>query len=111
MGMITDRDICMAVATKHRVASEIAVWEAISGDLYVCHPDDYVRYALKTMKDQRVRRLPVVNEEGVLQGMLSINDLITHAEEPQGKKTPELSYEEVMSTLKAICAHRVPIGV
>src|SRR6266540_2066712 len=49
IGMITDRDICMAVATRPRLASDILVGEVTSGAIYVCHPTDEVQFALKTM--------------------------------------------------------------
>ncbi len=38
IGMVTDRDICMAAATKHRIASDSTVWETISGSLCTCSP-------------------------------------------------------------------------
>ena len=66
IGMITDRDICMAVATKHRLAAEILVSEVSSGAVYVCQSNDEVQFALKTMRKEQVRRLPVVNAEGIL---------------------------------------------
>jgi CBS domain-containing protein len=108
IGMITDRDICMAVATRPRLASDILVGEVTSGAIYVCHPTDEVQFALKTMQKERVRRLPVVNDTGILQGILSTNDIILHTEEGGGKGTPVLSYEDVLSMQKAICEHRHP---
>ena len=107
IGMITDRDICMSVATKGLVASAISVWETSAGKVYSCSPDDDVREALKTMAASRVRRLPVVDEEGMLLGLLSLNDLVLLAADTKGKKAPAISYEDVVNTLKAISAHRV----
>jgi CBS-domain-containing membrane protein len=106
IGMITDRDICMAVATRPRLASDILVGEVTSGAIYVCHPTDEVQLALMTMRKEKVRRLPVVNDKGMLQGILSTNDIILHTEEDGGKGAPVLSYGEVISTQKAICEHR-----
>ncbi len=111
IGIITDRDICMAVATKHKSAAEIAVWETISGKVYGCALYDDIKDALKTMEREQVRRLPVVNGDGLLQGILCMNDIVLHAEEAKGKKLPDLSYEDVMRTLKSICAHRVLVGI
>jgi CBS domain-containing protein len=51
-------------------------------------------------------RLPVVNDSGMLQGILCMNDIVLRAEEAEGKREPELSYEDAMSTFKAICEHR-----
>jgi CBS domain-containing protein len=81
VGMITDRDICMGAASKHRDPSTIAVAEIITGHVYACHPDTDVRAALKTMKEKRVRRLPVIDAEGDLQGILWMNDIVLRAKE------------------------------
>ena len=104
IGMITDRDICMAVATRPRLASDILVGEVTSGAIYVCHPTDEVQFALKTMRKEKVRRLPVVNDKGILQGILSTNDIILYTEEGGDKGI----HEDVLSTQKAICEHRYP---
>ena len=76
IGMITDRDICMAVATKGRIASHITVWETMTGKAHTCGEDDAAKTALGTMTAEKVRRLPVVDQEGMLRGFLSINDLV-----------------------------------
>jgi CBS domain-containing protein len=107
VGMITDRDICMGAATKQRDPSTIAVAEVISGNAYGCEPDDDVRQALKTMKEKRVRRLPVIDADGKLHGILSLNDAVLGAKE-NGAKKQDLSYGDVMQTFKAICAHPAP---
>lgn len=106
LGLITDRDIAVATATKGRPASDIRVTEVISGQVFSCHLHDDVKTALKTMRHEKVRRLPVVNDDGMLQGILSLNDIVLRAEEAKGKHVPELSYEDAMSTIKAICEHR-----
>jgi CBS domain-containing protein len=107
VGMITDRDICMGAATKQRDPSTIAVSEVISGKAYGCEPDDDVRQALETMKEKRVRRLPVIDAEGKLQGILSMNDAVLRAKE-NGTKKQELSYVDVIKAYKGLCAHPVP---
>ncbi len=106
VGMITDRDICMAAASQHRDPSTIAVAEVISGNAYTCQPDDDVREALKVMKEMRVRRLPVVDVEGNLQGILSMSDAVLKAGE-NGKKQA-VSYGDIVNTFKGICAHMKP---
>jgi CBS-domain-containing membrane protein len=106
LGMITDRDIAIAAATKGRPAGEISVREVISGTVYSCAPDDDIHAALKTMRQSKVRRLPVANAAGQLQGILCMNDIALRAEEVHGKHVPELSYDDAVSTLKAVCEHR-----
>ena len=105
IGMITDRDIAIAVATKGRLASEITVAEVISGHTHTAQPGEDVRSALKTMRQEQVRRLPVTNDDGTLQGILSLSDIVRHIGEPAGKQASGLSYEDVVSTYRAICEH------
>ena len=111
MGMITDRDICMAAATKNKPASDITVWETVSGKVYTCQPSDDVHTALDIMKREKVRRLPVVDEDGVLQGIVAMNDFVLLAADAKGAKAPAVSYEDVVRTMKAISMHRALVGV
>jgi CBS domain-containing protein len=103
IGVVTDRDICMSVITKNQLPSDIRVSETISGNLDACSPEDDIQTALKTMQNAKVRRLPVINRDGKLQGILSLNDVILRTVEAKGKG---LSNEDVINTLKAICEHR-----
>jgi CBS domain-containing protein len=104
VGMITDRDICMAAATKHRDPANIRVREAICGKVYACSPDTDIHEALKIMQQKQVRRLPIINaEDGRLAGILSMNDVALKA---QGGRQAELSAEDIESTMRGICAHR-----
>ena len=108
LGMITDRDICMACATKRKAPSDLTVFDAVSGKTHSCKTSDDVHTAMDVMKREQVRRLPVVDEEGVLQGVISINDFILLAGET---KAPAISLQDVARSLKAISAHRVLVGM
>ena len=99
-GMITDRDICVAMVTRGQTADRITVSDVTTGKAYTCSPDDDAVVALQTMKMQRVRRLPVVDAQGRLRGILSLNDVLTHA--------GAASSTEIMSTIASICEHRRP---
>jgi CBS domain-containing protein len=109
VGLITDRDICMAANMKARQLADIVVADVISGDIYACKPDEDIRSALKTMQEKKVRRLPVIAADGTLQGILSMNDVVLKADEPKEKKASELSYGDVVNTYKSICQHRSPM--
>ena len=103
VGMITDRDICMAAATKHQDPAAIRVEEVISGQVYACSPDTEIHEALKTMQQRQVRRLPVINaDDGRLAGILSLNDVALKTQ-PDGNA--DLKAQNVEDTLRAICAH------
>ena len=105
VGMITDRDICFGATTKNRLPSEVSVGEVITGKLFACAPEDDIHQALKTMRRERVRRLPVVGDGGRLEGIVSMNDVVLRAEEQADGKAPELSYADVVETYRGICAH------
>ncbi len=106
VGAITDRDICMAVATKGRRASDIRVSEVISGKAYTCAPSDPIGKALDIMRAKRVRRLPVVDAQGTLTGVLSLNDVVLHTRAQSGETGTEP--EELLQTYQAICEHLQP---
>jgi CBS domain-containing protein len=109
IGVITDRDIAIALGTRNKQAAEIPVRQVISGQLFAASPDDDIHCALKLMRKEKVHRLPVINTQGKLEGILSLNDVALHTMHPNGKATPALNYEDVVSTLKAVCEHRHPI--
>jgi CBS domain-containing protein len=101
VGVITDRDIAIAVGTRGRAPQDIRVDEVIHGPVFACAPDDDIHAALKTMRKDKVRRLPVLSGGGALKGILSLNDVVLHAQ----KGNNELDYDDVVSTFKAICEH------
>lgn len=100
IGIITDRDICIALATRPRVASEVRVGEVMSRPVHACTEVDDVAEALELMMRERVRRLPVLDGRDKLAGILSLNDVILHSE--RGKSKKHVSHRETMRTLKAI---------
>jgi len=73
-GIITDRDVCLAVAAEDRPARQILAGAAAARPVWTCGPDDEVATALSRMKTCHVRRLPVVNPDRALVGMLSWSD-------------------------------------
>jgi CBS domain-containing protein len=104
VGLITDRDICVALGTRNRLPSDMTVSEVASGKVIACKPDDDLRGALATMAQAKVRRLPVIEAGGKLQGILSIDDVVLRTETGILKKDSELSFEDVVNTLKIVYA-------
>jgi CBS domain-containing protein len=76
VGILTDRDICIALGTRNVRASELTVRDVAGTDPLICTANNDVRSALQIMQDTKTRRLPVVNEHGVLQGTVSIEDIV-----------------------------------
>jgi len=107
VGVVTDRDICIALGTRNRLPGDITVREVMSDRLFACSADDDVHIALQLMQEG-VRRLPVLEKNGVLVGVISMDDLLLRGEAPSIGKRPELSTEEVIGTYRAIDQHRLP---
>jgi len=74
IGTITDRDIDKVVA-RCVEPSKVPVWEAMQHKLFTCSPEDDVRCALKTIRAEKIRELPVVDRNGVLAGVLYVDDI------------------------------------
>ncbi len=108
IGVVTDRDICIALGTRSRLAGDVLVGEVMSSKLWYCAPDDEIHVALQTMKDGRVRRLPVVAKDGSLVGVISMDDILLRTEPMSLGKEPELSSDEVVRTYRAIMQRQVP---
>lgn len=101
VGVITDRDICLAGGTKHRPLGRVSVKETMSQPVFSCSPDENVTVVLATMAKHRVRRLPVLNKSGHLEGVLSMDDIVS-APSRRGGPTAD----EIVAALKGIYAPR-----
>src|SRR5574342_592040 len=84
VGIITDRDICLAVATKFQSPEELPVLDIMTKKVYTCSPDDDAPAAMNLMKNHAVRRVPVVTADGRLTGLISIDDLVLRADRHKG---------------------------
>jgi CBS domain-containing protein len=104
VGVVTDRDMFIALATRNTLASQLTVGEVARKQVWTCSPDDDVRVALAAMKQHRVRRLPVEGFGGAVAGIVSLNDIVLAS----GARTP-LRSDEVVGTLQAICTHHEPM--
>lgn len=109
VGLVTDRDICMSALLTGRSLSAIPVDNVISGKVLACKAEDEIHVALNMMRENKVRRLPVITADGALDGMLSLNDLVLRAADGTAKAASELTYGDVMKAYKAICEHPVPM--
>ena len=108
IAVVTDRDLCVALGTRSRLAGQITVGEVARGDVFTCYGEDEIHDALQTMARYRVRRLPVVNEEGVLEGILSMDNVVLHSETAGWGRLAELSDEDVVKTLRQIYGPQLP---
>jgi CBS domain-containing protein len=102
IGIITDRDISIALGSRNAKAGDTLVRDVVLPKVFFCLPQDDIHTALNTMRAQQVRRLPVVDHEGALAGILSLDDVVLFA---GAQPTDELSYTDVVETMKSIYEH------
>lgn len=106
VGMITDRDICMATYIRGQPPTDIAVEQAMARQVYSCAPGDPIGVAEKIMSQFQVRRVPVADASARVVGVVSLTDLAREAEQEGGRRRPEVTDAEVTRTLAAICQPR-----
>jgi len=102
-GVITDRDACMAACDSGRPMSSIPVRIAMTTDVYVCREDHDLSAVHDTMRSHRIRRLPVLDDNDLVVGVISLNDLALDASKQGGA----VEMGNVARTLGALCRHAV----
>lgn len=103
VGLVTDRDVCMAAYTQGRTLQTIPVSRAMARQVFSCRPEDSIETAERLMADLRIRRLPVVDGEGRPLGVLSLADIARAAME---SRDAVVDLSEAVRILAAICQPR-----
>ena len=98
-GMLTNRDICLAVAARHQSPSVMPVRDVMSPNIVSVSIDEDVSAALVAMKEFRVRRVPIVDDDGHVKGLISIDDAIRNT----GIGAGRLPADAVADVLRHIC--------
>jgi CBS domain-containing protein len=106
MGIITDRDICMAGYTQGKPLQEVPVLVAMSTRVISCSPSDSPSTAERLMQQHKVRRLPVVEEDGKLAGILSLGDLAYYMQSQQTMGGDGMNWVSIAHTLAAVSEPR-----
>jgi CBS domain-containing protein len=104
VGVITDRDICMSALFQGKPLHELPVSGAMSKHLVMCKVGDAIAGVEKAMCEARIRRLPVVDDQGVLVGIIGLADIARQAARERGSVKAHVTKSEVGDTLAAICA-------
>ncbi|MEK6551583.1 MAG: CBS domain-containing protein [Pseudomonadota bacterium] len=76
VGILTDRDIVVGVLARDVDAASVAVQDVMGGELITATEDESLPDVVKRMRAAGVRRLPVVDREGTLVGILTVDDLL-----------------------------------
>jgi CBS domain-containing protein len=105
-GILTDRDICIALGTRNKLPSEITAREVMGISPLICKPADDIRSALQIMREAKVRRLPVVGENGVVEGVVSISDIVLSARRgfAVAGTASGVSNGDLVTALQTICS-------
>ena len=80
VGIVTDRDIVVRSIADGKDASS-PVGEAMTTEIFSVGPDDFVFEAIRLMGDKQVRRVPVVDENGALAGIIAMADVALEMED------------------------------
>lgn len=100
VGMITDRDICMAAFTQGRRLDQILVNAAMAHEPVAAAPDTSADELERIMADHQVRRIPIVDELGAPIGMVSLADLALESVQPDTQMRHGIA--KIAHTLAAI---------
>lgn len=92
-GVITDRDLVIRATAKHWNPDEHQVKECMSENCYTCYEDDEIKQAVQAMEDKQIRRIPIVNHDNQLVGVVSVGDIAfkTHDHELSGEILEKVS--------------------
>jgi CBS domain-containing protein len=106
LGMISDRDVCMALRFDGRSPREPRVEDAMTKVVHPCKPGDPIAEAGAIMCEERVRRLPVVDDSDQVIGVISLADLALEAARQASWEKPQIASAYIAALLATICQPR-----
>lgn len=93
VGIVTDRDLCMHVVADGRDPAAVTLDECMTDELITCSAKDDLERVLALMQKYQIRRIPVVDEKGRIEGIIATADIALNA---------DAACEDIEETLKAI---------
>jgi len=102
VGVVTDRDICMAAYTQGKALSAIPVGTAMATQVVAVHGEELIEQAEHLMRDSQIRRLPVLDNDNRPVGIVSMNDLARLA----ARAHKNAVNRELVDTLATVCKPR-----
>jgi CBS domain-containing protein len=108
IGIITDRDICMAAYTRGAHLGMLSVESTMARKVVGCLPGDTLATALRTMRTRQVRRLPVLDAQDGVVGLISLTDIARQAGARGRSKSGLPSADEVLAAVAGIGCPRDP---
>jgi CBS domain-containing protein len=98
LGVLTHRDICFALGSRNCAARDVVVRDVRITVIQTCEPGDDVYVAMDFIQATRVRLVPVVDRKGMLQGTVTLSDLIHRIEREPGATM----WEKLLETLTVV---------
>jgi CBS domain-containing protein len=80
VGIVTDRDLCMGIVAENREPGSVTVGECMTTTVVTCSANDAMAKVTELMKDNQIRRVPVVDEAGALVGIVAMADVVSRGE-------------------------------
>src|SRR5688500_11879164 len=78
LGIVTDRDVTLRCGARRESLADIRVSEVMSPNVITAHPNEDVLEVLDRMREHGVRRIPVVDDSGMLAGIITLDDILLH---------------------------------
>jgi predicted transcriptional regulator len=103
VGIVTDRDIALACAEADKSPSQLRLSQIMTTNVFAVSPHTPIHEVEAMMGEQRIRRVPVVDESGRPVGIVSLNDIARAAAAHGWKSNDGLTARSVAATLAAIC--------
>jgi len=91
IGIVTDRDLALKVLSEGRDARSTKVETVMTRNVVTCHPEDGLQKALDAMAQHQLRRMPVVDNDNRILGIIAQADIATRLDQPE--KTAEMVKE------------------
>ena len=104
VGIVTDRDICLCAFQHKKVLDEMPVKQAMSSNIICVAPDDAIERVEELMQINEIRRIPVVDDDGTLQGIISMADLA------RMRGADGLYEDDIVETLEAVSRPHASMG-
>ena len=83
LGIVTDRDMAVKVVAEGRENKKTKVEEIMTRNPVTCHPNDDLQVALDAMAQHQIRRVPVVDDHGMITGIIAQADVATRTDDPE----------------------------
>ena len=105
VGILTDRDIALKMCDEEKSCKDFNVESCMSKPVYFCHPYDDIQTVEQMMKQHKVHRIAVTDQNGQLQGIISLSDLAREAQREKfggSRELPERELAEIIEEIDAL---------